>query len=643
VSVFVHQLAFALAVAALLGASARWSGSLGARGLERMLAAAATAATLIVLWWLALALVGLGGSTLALVVAAVATWTLARVRVRAEVEAVGELRAWIAREPAATTIAVGALAGAGLAFAAWCLRYPPLGADGILYHLPESLAWLHGAHPGSVVQSFYGLPVGNYPLVAELLQGWGFALSRSFAPATLLMLASYALLVVGGWTGLRALDVPLLPRALAVAAVALGPLALGVANFPSTDLPATAWLVVCAALAARAARDTPALLAPALLAGGLAIGTKTTALPLAVVVLALAFYALRGRLRPLRRVLIVTGSAAAVVGLFWYARNLVQHGSPFWPLLAAPWGDPVPAVITRFNASLLDRPSYTLSGHLDTYSASLAGGVILLAGVIVSPLLVRTRDVIGAAAVALLSVLLWAQAPLTGRSSDPTFASIAPGTTRYLLPGLCAAALVPALAARRRGVAGWIATALLAAATVWSIVESAKHGLPATPSIKTFALGALAGASVAALARIERPIRAPALAAGLALVLLSALLLRPAAEGYVGRFARVAPVYASALAAFDAHHAYAKTNAEISMAPVLFAPLAGDRLQHKIALMPADISCAEVERRMRNGWVVIVSSVSEATTGVYFNAGRCLAGKQPTFRAGSFTAYGGGP
>ena len=635
-SVFFHQLAFALAVAALLAASLRAAALTGARGLTLLLAAMPVLGTAIVLEWLALGLIGLGASSVACLVAAIATWLVVRLRVDADPALIADAREWMRANPAPAIAGIGALIGAGAALLAWCLKYPPIGADGWLYHLPESIAWLHGARPGSVVQSFYGLPVGNYPLVDELIQGWGLALARSFTPATLLMFWSLALLVAGGWVGLRALEVQPLPRALAVTAVAGGPLALGVVNFPSTDLPATAWLVTCAALVACAMRERPALLAPAILAAGLAIGTKTTALPLSLLLVGIGLWTCWQRVG--RLALGAALVAAAVVGGVWYARNLVQHGSPFWPLVSMPWGDPVPSVIERFHASLLDRPRYTLSGNVGDYTAPLAGGVVLLLGVVVCAALVRTRAVLLAAVVAVGSFLLWANAPLTGRSSDPVFASIAPGTTRYLLPGLCAAALVLALASRDRRAGGWIATALLAGAAVWSLIETASRGFPTLPGIGTLALGALAG-MVVALAMRARPPRIPAIALGVATVLIAALVLRPAAEGYVGRFARAVPAYAPALAAFEAHPKYANGSAPIAMAPVTFAPLAGNRLQHAVELMPQDISCADVEQRMRDGIVVIVSSVSAFSTGVPFNAGRCLAGRRPSFQTAGFTAY----
>ena len=638
-SVFLHQLAFALAVAALLAASLRLTARTGARGLVLVLAAAPVLGTAIVLLWLALGVVGLAASSVACLVAAVATWVVVRVLVRApDNSLVDDAFAWARSQPVAVVVGVAALTGAAVALLAWCLRYPAIGADGWLYHLPESIAWLHGAQPGSVVQSFYGLPVGNYPLADELIQGWGFALSRSFAPATLLMMWSLALLVTGGWVGLRALAVPPPARTLAVAAVAGGPLALGAVNFASTDLPAAAWLVVCAALVACAVRERPALIVPAILAAGLAIGTKTTALPLSLAAVAVGLFALRRRLAPLARPLGAALIAAAVVGGVWYVRNLVVHGSPFWPLVAAPWGDPVPEVIKRFDASLLDRPGFTLSGNLGEYTAPLAGGVVLLLGVVLCALLVRTRAVLAAAGVALVSFVLWANAPLTGRSSDPFFASIAPGTTRYLLPGLCAAALVLALAARDRGAGGRIATALLAGAAAWSIIETASRGFPTLPGVGTLVVGAAAGIVVALSLRAS-PVRIPSPAIAIGLILLAAIVLKPAADGFVGRFARTVPAYAPALAAFDAHPAYANTSAPIAMAPVTFAPLAGNRLQHAIELMPTDISCAEVRQRTRDGLVVIVSSVSEFATGVYFNAGKCLAGRKPAFQAAGFTAY----
>lgn len=639
-SVFVHQLAFVLAVIALAGASGRIARRFGARGLEIVLAGAAVFGTLAVLEWLALGVVGLGASSLALLLASGVTWVAARlVRPAAQTSLWGAFSEWSRAQPAAVVASLGGVAGAGLAFFVWALRYPALGVDGILYHLPESIGWLHGPAPGSVQQFFYGLPVGNYPLVTEVLQGWGFCLSRSWVPATLLMAFVSALFVLGGWVGLRALEVPALARGLAIASVVLSPLVLGLVNFPGTDTPAAAWLTVCGALVACAVRREPLLMAPALLAGGLAVGSKTTTLPLALLALALGFLATR-RVRPDWRTLALPVAGALVVGGLWYVRNLIEHGSPFWPLVATSWGDPVPPVITRFSASLLDRPRYTLSGNLAEYAKLVAGGLVLLAAVVVSPLFARSRAVWAAAGVAFVSVLLWANAPLTGRSTDPVFQSIASGTTRYLLPALCAAALVPALAARRAGVSRWLALALLGAAAIWSLLETANDGFPTVPSLGPPLLGGLLGVGAAlaysrfTMPRVPRALWAP-------IVLVAALVLSQAAGGFLGRFARTVPEYAPALAAFDARPGYRDRDTKVSMAPVLFAPLAGARMQHDVELMPVDISCAEVEQRVRTGYVVIVTSVSEFSTGVPYNAGRCLAGRQPAFRAGQFTVYAG--
>ena len=149
-------------------------------------------------------------------------------------------------------------------------------------------------------------------------------------------------------------------------------------NEPNADVAALAWTVCAAALCAGCARR-PGLLAPALLAGALGVGAKTTALVPVLAALALGVWAARRSLGAVRTPLLSAVAASAAVGGLWYLRNLILHGSPLWPFVAAPWGDPSPPLIEALDHSLLERPRATLAGNVDLYLRTLAGGTILAA------------------------------------------------------------------------------------------------------------------------------------------------------------------------------------------------------------------------------------------------------------------------
>ena len=160
------------------------------------------------------------------------------------------------------------------------------------------------------------------------------------------------LLATAGWMGLRSLRVEGRIAGLGVAAICLTPvLSHWQMNGVYTDLPSMAWLVSAAALSA-ASVERPALLAPAIVAAGLSVGTKTTTLPLAGLALAAGLYVNRSHLRGLVRPLTIATATALAVGGYWYLRNLVDHGSPFWPLL---WGETVPFRTQGVDDSFLER------------------------------------------------------------------------------------------------------------------------------------------------------------------------------------------------------------------------------------------------------------------------------------------------
>jgi hypothetical protein len=633
-----HHALLILSVGALAGAAIRLASLAAPSGPERVLAASALGAGAAAIEALGLALVGLGGDPVALSAAAGAAWLAARrwlprprLPVRKELAA-----SWRGLGTGGRALA-GALAGLAVVTSAWHLRHPTLDTDTLAYHLSQVVTWVHEGRPGAIETVSYEFPVGNYPLTNEVLLAWATGIARSFVPVMLWQPAMLALLVLAGWVGLRRLGVPRLPAALAVTALASAPLLVAQLNGAKNDLPALAWLVCSGALAAASVRR-PALLAPAVVAAGLAVGTKTPALLPVALALALAIAVNRSRLRPLALPLGVAGAAALVIGGTWYARNLVAHGSPFWPFVAFPWGDPLPPFIDRMSDSLLDRPDQTLDGRLGSYRDRLAGGVILLAGGLAVPLLARRRAPLAAAGTVAVMLLVWAGAPATG-APDPPVQDVSLTTVRYLLPTIAVAALALGLAARGTGVGGVAAIFALAGGAIWNLERDLELGFGAVPpDSQLLGAGALGAVAAVLLARVRIP-RAARAAAAPVTAALAASLLALAASGYLERHADARPYHSAELVGwFAARPGFERDERPIWMAPTVLGLLAGDTLQRRPELIPADEPCARVRERRRAGWVVIRLRRAAATLHP-FTAGRCLAGIEPAYRNPSYLAY----
>ncbi len=639
---FLHALALVVAATALAGAAARGARALGARGLELAVAAAPLAATLAGLEALALGLVGLGGSPVALTVAALLTGLIAWRRSPGPLAA----PAWRALAGAwgglgrPARLLLGALAGAALAWLAWIARHPGLGIDPLTYHLPESILWIQQGHPGSVETLQYDFPQGYYPVTNELIVGWVVAIARSSAASLAWTPAAALLAVLAGWLGLRRLAGDRLVSALAIAAVLLSPIAASQLIGPHTDLPAAAWLWTAAALVAAAERR-PRLLAAAVLAAALAVGTKTTTAPFSVLLGVYAVWRHR-RARALAPLLGAAAAAGVAVGGVWYLRNLIVHGSPLYPFKGTPFGDPAPPFMRRFDMSFLDRPRLTLARNADSDRRTLAGGLILLALGLLAPLArprPRGRTLV-AAAVALAGLLSWAAAPFTGAADDPIL-DLSATTTRYLLPTLGAAAVALALAAtgaRRLRIA--VALALVAACA-WSIRETQHLDLVAMPSTATLLAGAALGAAVAAVLR-----RLPdlGLAAAAVAAVLAALALVGVGHGFARRQGAAPWLRSKGVVGWAAAQpAWRDSAFPVAFAPQMLAPLAGDRLQHRIALVGAAEPCPAVRARALRGWVVLGTFPLENRRAP-FTARRCLATPPPgaavLYRDESFTVIG---
>ena len=643
-----HHVVLALCVAALAGAGLRLASRLGAKGLQRVVVAAVLAAATGCAEILALSLFGLGGSTVLIAALAFATWLAARRLVPIEGALPREeLLAWWGSAALAERIVLGAAVGAWLVWAAWLTRYPVLGSDSMIYHVPEVIEWVHNGRPGSISGLFPGYPVGSYPVTNEVLTTWATAISRSFVPVILWAPAMIALLVAAGWTGLRSLGVARLASGLAVAVLALTP-AIGhwQKNGAHTDLPSITWLVCCAALVASAGRRT-VMLAPALIAGALAVGTKTTTLPLVLVTLGAGAWVHRRRLRAAARPLAVGAVLAFVVGGIWYARNLVLHGSPLWPFVAAPWGDPPPEVIApsgevveQVYTKFLETPVETTKFVFSNWADPFLGGVLLTLSALAAPILAPRRSVMLAAGFTALSLLLWMNAPFTGISPGDA-GSGALTTMRYLLPTFAAGATTLALASRDRprGFTYAVVTfAVALAATVWQLIGL---GYPAVPTAPTLLAGCLIGAAAFWLAGLGTP--SPRMGQVLEVgtvpaVILLGVVASLGGYNFIDRHAAAAGK-TSALSAgpqligwLKTQPGYHDNTRPVAQNVVLNAALAGNSVQHPVVLIDARETCARQRERVGEGWVVINRS---------WPTKHCLAGYPVRFRRGEYVVYGG--
>jgi hypothetical protein len=635
---------FVAAVLALAAGAWRVAGLAAPGGLERTLAAAVIAATTAILECLALGLAGLGSDPFALAGTALASWVAARRWVPPSREAgpARQLLDHLTATGAAARTVLGAVGGLLLALVAFDLQHPLVGLDGMAYHLAEIVSWVHTGHPGAIVASIPGVPTGSYPLTNEVLLAWGMGLTRSFAPVALWSAASLALLLAAGRLGLRRLRVPGAVAGLALAAVVASPDFAAELNTPMNDGVTLAWLVVAAALTLAAVPDRPRLYAIAVLAGALSIGTKTTAGPLVVLVLAAGAVRMRAWSRP---ALLLAGLAGLLAGGTWYVRNLVTHGSPFWPLLPGPFGDPVPASLVPADVRFIARPLATLHGRLPDYARLMAGNLVLLAGGLCAPLLLRTRRVALAAATVALSLLLWADAPFTGLGRDPA-GDLSLAVTRYLLPGVACGALALALAARRRGAGGRLAVGALVGALAWSVHQSAQFDFPTLPSAARLLAGAVLGAALGAAA-------GPAAAglrrrpqSGLAALLAAAAValaggLAVAAPGYVVRNAATDTTFAAPLLRwFSAQPAFRDGSDPIATTAPRIGLLAGDQLRHGIDLIGEHETCPAIRARARRGWVVVLDFPTFLIKFFpHSPAGACLAGQRPLYVDGGFRVY----
>jgi hypothetical protein len=668
VSLVAHHVLFGLAVAALLGTGFRLASVATPTGLERVLAAVVYAAALAVFEAIVLGRFGVGARSLPLGVVAGLTWVTAMLMLPApEVSATSELRGAWRRTGTWARVGLGVTGGVGLAFAVWLLRHPSIGLDSNLYHYLEVSRWLHDGGIGGFERLDYGVSYSSYPLTNEVQLAWGSGIARSFVPLALWMPFTLALAGAATWRGLRNLEVGLAPTILAVAALVTLPLAVRELNEPSNDLPALAWLACTGALCT-AARRRPGLLAPAIVAAGLALGSKTSTLVPLIVCLGVTLWMLRARLRELLAPLGAALLAALAVGGLWFVRDAVLYGSPFWPHVSVPWGEPRPRFFQLVGERFIARPAATLAGRVDVYFGRAAGGLLLIVAGLLAPLAAtrlagvrvtraQRRALLGAAAVVALAVLAWASAPVTGLPRAPGLQRpgfLAESGLRYALPALLTAIVAVALAARSGGRAATGVTVVLALAVAWNVVELVQLGPPYTPSLLVIAAGAAFGLAVLgaatvvahALRPVTRSRRVSGAVVGAGLAAVAGGVLAIAATGYVDRSSRLAESTSlgrGVVSWFVTRPNFAHGHRPIafaSRAPI--AALAGDRFNHVLTVVPPYESCERVRARAQAGWVV----VTDPAYGYGFlsvdpySTARCFAGRPARYDDGTFRVYG---
>ena len=243
------------------------------------------------------------------------------------------------------------LAAAAIAWrAVLAFVLPPFAYDSLTYHLTAVAQWVQ---EGSIAPNDYSLCCARYPHNGEVVAAW---------PALFLGRDALVDLPQVGFALLGALATGSLARSAGVAAggalaagalFALTPVVLAQANVAYVDVATVAMLLSSLALLARfleapafsfqAARAGPqprwALLVPGGLAAGLALGTKQIGIPMAGVLVVLVFAhlvraALRGRVRwaPAAGGALLFLACILVTGGYWYVRNVVEVGSPVWPV-----------------------------------------------------------------------------------------------------------------------------------------------------------------------------------------------------------------------------------------------------------------------------------------------------------------------
>jgi dolichyl-phosphate-mannose-protein mannosyltransferase len=346
------------------------------------------------------------------------------------------------------------------------LRLGVLDYDGFSYHLVTVDMWLQADAIARIPQRIWS---DIYPANGELVTLWLMAFTRNDGLAALTGLISLPLVTVSTIGIARILGASRPWALLAGALLAITPAVIMLTTTTYVDILAAAdlaaaWYLGLLAVREAEPRRRTAFLVLAGVAIGLTIGTKQTvllpaaamgALLVGVVLVRPIAYRLRARTpahaspeagsaetaarnspRAVARDVLAVSLPALAFGSYWYLRNLLAYGNPFWPFSVGPFAG------------------------VGTFAEYLAGSQLGFGGTPAAELLLRS----------------WTADLGTSRYE---FAAPLGGYGLEWLPALALAAVALTLLAARARRGGHTARAHLAAALV--IVVSATVTLAVTP------------------------------------------------------------------------------------------------------------------------------------------------------------------
>ncbi|MEW5947738.1 MAG: hypothetical protein AB1742_16245 [bacterium] len=258
--------------------------------------------------------------------------------VRAGVPAQSTLRGMIPFPPsgAAHSCVAAALAALFALIAAWAFAAPPpAGGDAFIYHLFFPAAWLHSGKIEIVPLPFGAQAASYYPLNTELLFLWLMLpfhedfLTNALQVPFLVLCGALVFELARSMCAERR-DAPLIGAYVAV----LIPAAVQQAVVARVDVVFSAWFLaaVLFLLEWRRSRELRRLCLAGI-AFGLFLGTKSVAVLYGTLPAAVFLWSLRGAgLRRSLQYVLLFGVLSIASGGFWYVRNWVVTGNPFYPL-----------------------------------------------------------------------------------------------------------------------------------------------------------------------------------------------------------------------------------------------------------------------------------------------------------------------
>ncbi len=215
----------------------------------------------------------------------------------------------------------------------------PTGWDGVYYHLPTAVRWVQQGTLGLVPNDLNTNYPANGMILPYLLLTCGLQRLTS-----VVMVPQGVLLAMLAWAIGRRLGIPRRARMLATCVVMSIPIVMFQTFSSYVDLfGTTTWLAALLALMwasqSRTAGQRLSLVAIAGLATGIAAGSKMTYLvlgallvPIVALLPMMSAHRNHRSWRPAIKLSVVFCAAACACGGFWYVRNVIQTGNPFYPL-----------------------------------------------------------------------------------------------------------------------------------------------------------------------------------------------------------------------------------------------------------------------------------------------------------------------